>query len=235
MSLKWLCVPSCRWTLASFPCGGTLPHNPCGPGWILQHCRAHWQMHWLLLVYTGICLSWPSFLFCWRYECYYSQSVANTCWALWDSREDKMNGYCSGRNGQGRNSCCFSTKSATIATLDCGGSHRPFGIRHPQKTGLAVSSGCHWLHIHLKMINTCIVPKRFGLAWFQSPEVQDDPQACCSLSIVYLALLTTKCSGLQCKPVVASVHRGPKNSSHFLANLYASEDGYHSPSQLSVV
>lgn len=32
MSLKWLCIPSHRRTLPSFPCGGTLPYNPCGPG-----------------------------------------------------------------------------------------------------------------------------------------------------------------------------------------------------------
>lgn len=36
-------------------------------GWMLQHCRAHWQTHWLLLMYTSICLSRPTFLFCWRY------------------------------------------------------------------------------------------------------------------------------------------------------------------------
>lgn len=58
--------------------------------WTPQHCRVHRQMHWLLPVYTSMRLMLTQFFVLLEmYECYYSQSIANTCWAPRDSQEDK--------------------------------------------------------------------------------------------------------------------------------------------------
>lgn len=91
-------------------------------------------MHWLLPVYTSMRLMLTQFFVLLEmYECYYSQSIANTCWAPRDSQEDKW--ALLGKEWPGGRQLLFLPRKNSVAILDCGSGHMHLGLETQRRQG----------------------------------------------------------------------------------------------------